>query len=81
MECSIDSTFLVEAEIETYRIDRDLARTTRREGKASRMADLAATQQAKVDSYNRQLPPMGQPILVGHHSKARHRKSLVRARI
>ena len=77
---SIDSTPRLEAEVETDRAAHDAARAERREVKAARLHDLAATQQARADAYDRQLPPMGQPILIGHHSEAKHRRTLERAR-
>ena len=77
---TLESTLRPEATAEADRSIRDAARAARREVKAARLKDLAAAQQDKADGYDRQLPPMGQPILVGHHSEARHRKALDRAR-
>lgn len=80
VERELESALRPEAAVEADRSIRDDARAARREVKASRLKDLAAAQQDKADGYDRQLPPMGQPILVGHHSEARHRKALDRAR-
>lgn len=80
VEESIDFSLRPEAEVEMDRTAADLARAERREVKVGRLNALAATQQAKADAYDRQLPPMGQPILVGHHSEAKHRKALDRGR-
>ncbi|MEV8183297.1 DUF3560 domain-containing protein [Specibacter sp. NPDC078692] len=80
IEKTIDATLRPEAEVEADRSISDTARAARREVKVTRLNTLAAAQQAKANGYDRQLPPMGQPILVGHHSEARHRKTLDRAR-
>ena len=80
IERALDATLRPEAEVEADRSISDTARAARREVKATRLNTLATAQQAKADGYDRQLPPMGQPILVGHHSEARHRKTLDRAR-
>lgn len=80
VERALDAILRPEAEVEADRSTRDTARAARREVKAARLNTLATAQQAKADGYDRQLPPMGQPILVGHHSEARHRRTLDRAR-
>ena len=60
----LDATLRPEAEVEADRSIRDTARAARREVKATRLNTLAAAQQSKANGYDRQLPPMGQPILV-----------------
>lgn len=80
VERELEPALRPEAAVEADRSIRDAARAARCEVKAARLKDLATAQQHKADGYDRQLPPMGQPILVGHHSEARHRKALDRAR-
>lgn len=79
VERALESALRPEAIVESDRSTRDATQAARREVKAARLNDLATAQQEKADGYDRQLPPMGQPILVGHHSEARHRKALDRA--
>lgn len=58
----------------------------RREARAQRLRDQAATRQAKQAGLDRAADPsekatgipLGQPILVGHHSERRHRKAVER---
>lgn len=52
-------------EVEWYRI------------RAKNARDIAARAQAKLDQI-RGMIPMGQPVLVGHHSESRHRRDLRR---
>ena len=57
----------------------------RREARADRMEERASAAQAASDAAYKashdilHMIPMGQPILVGHHSEARHRRDLDRA--
>lgn len=56
----------------------------RREGRAARLRESAERNEAKSDAAHEQAHklgdqiPMGQPILVGHHSERRHRRDLGR---
>ena len=65
----------------------DTTRTTyreRRQAKADRLRDWADTREAKADTARSRVDdiasmiPMGQPILVGHHSEKRHRRDVDR---
>lgn len=53
-----------------------LERKERAEARADRAATNAADAQHKVDSHIARQIPLGQPILVGHHSEGRHRRTL-----
>lgn len=60
----------------TYR-DRRLARAEQLRGQAGRNEVKADAALARADGIG-SLIPMGQPILVGHHSERRHRRDLAR---
>jgi hypothetical protein len=57
--------------------ERKENRINRYEEKAAKARHEADTQQERAESLARQIP-FGQPIMVGHHSEARHRKHLER---
>lgn len=79
-ETVIDTAVRTTAEKEADRAVRSAERADRRDGLAARLSAKAAREDATADRYGRQIPPMGQPILVGHHSESRHRKSIDRHR-
>ena len=61
------------------------AKQIRAEDRAERMEAMAEKTEAKAESLHKQsraitdMIPMGQPILVGHHSEKRHRRDLERS--
>lgn len=79
VEIDIDDTYRPAAESEAaaiarqaHRVDALADRTERREA----AGDAAA---AAADRAHNALPPMGEPIKVGHHSERRHRSAIARA--
>lgn len=66
------------AEVEADRIARQSARVEALGNRADR-AGAAAERAADRDTAMSNLMPLGQPILVGHHSEGRHRRDLARA--
>jgi hypothetical protein len=59
--------------------ERKENRINRFEERAAKAMNEADAQQERAESLARQIP-FGQPVLVGHHSEARHRKDLERIR-
>lgn len=59
------------------RCDRKLDKAERYEGYADNAESRAAASSKSADEISRFIP-MGQPILVGHHSERRHRRDLSR---
>lgn len=77
---NIDTTHRAVAEAEADRSQRATDRAEALDTKADRKAHAA---QAAWDAEARAsaaVPPDGQPILIGHHSETRHRRSIERAR-
>ncbi|NKS56564.1 DUF3560 domain-containing protein [Rhodococcus hoagii] len=66
------------AQVEADRADRQADRVTALDAKADRKAAAAAAAHDRADELSNRYP-MGQPILVGHHSEARHRRDIERA--
>lgn len=65
------------AEQMEYTIERKEAKADRYEGYYENAAARATNSHKRVDQFMSCMP-MGQPILVGHHSEKRHRKDLER---
>lgn len=77
VEISIDTTVSDQSEAEERRLAREAARAevmSERAGRRHREADSRA---AAADALSEGIP-MGQPILVGHHSQRRHERTLER---
>ena len=75
----IDDTYRTTEDAETAAVARQEQRAEALEAKADRKAAAAQSAWANEQHAHSLLPPMGQPILVGHHSEARHRKAIERA--
>jgi hypothetical protein len=75
VEVTIDETPRAFAEAEAERNNRADDRAERYEDRAVRAAANADARWEASDSITRNIP-MGQPILVGHHSEGRHRRVL-----
>ena len=65
------------AEAEAERVERSQDRAERLAERAGRAAHVSATLRERAHRHADY--PMGQPILVGHHSEGRHRRDLARA--
>lgn len=78
VEVDIDDCARPTADVEADRADRLADRQAALEDKAARLGDRSAARLTGArQTYD--LIPMGQPILVGHHSEGRHRRDLARA--
>ncbi|MFI5721130.1 DUF3560 domain-containing protein [Nocardia sp. NPDC051750] len=75
----IDDRARPTAEVEADRAARQAARVDALHGKAARRASQADAADAAERRAFDALPPMGEPIKVGHHSEGRHRRALERA--
>ena len=75
----IDDTARTTAEVEAAKIQRQQDRVAALQAKAERRS--AAADSAHQDFRRRldQLPPMGEPVKIGHHSEGRHRAAIKRA--
>jgi hypothetical protein len=80
VETTVDTAVRTTAEKEADRATRSVERADRHETVAARLSAKADREEATADRYGQQIPPMGQPILAGHHSESRHRKSIDRHR-
>lgn len=75
----INRTIRSTAEIEAAKAERQADRVATLDAKAQRTHDAAAQAWARADAAGNALPPMGEPIKIGHHSETRHRNALDRA--
>lgn len=73
----IDATPADPAAMEAQRLERAAARAERLEQRAAK-AELEAERRFAAGRQIADGIPMGQPILVGHHSEGRHRRDLAR---
>jgi hypothetical protein len=78
VELNIDDTPTLVADREASRSERADQRAQRLTAKAERLEGQAAAQRATFDQIHEAIP-LGQPILIGHHSARRHRRDLDRA--
>lgn len=67
------------AEVEAGRIERQEERAAALSAKADRRQAAADAADANLSRRMGQLPPMGEPVKIGHHSEGRHRAALKRA--
>lgn len=79
VEVSIDDQFRTTAEVEADRAERQEDRVAALHAKANRRAGQATAADTAAARAHEALPPMGEPIKVGHHSEGRHRRALDRA--
>lgn len=79
VDVAIDTTRRPTSEIETDRIERESQRADRLAHRADRSQQAAAEQEAQALAALRRIPPMGEPIKVGHHSEAGHRAAFRKA--
>ncbi|QIS18570.1 DUF3560 domain-containing protein [Nocardia terpenica] len=79
VELLIDRTARSAAEAEAAHTERQEDRVAALEAKADRRARQAAAADAAHRRAAESVPPMGEPIKVGHYSEHRHRKSIERA--
>lgn len=70
---TIDDTHRTTAEVEADKIDRQAARVDALETKASRRQHTAEMIDARAHELAQRVP-LGQPILIGHHSEGRMRR-------
>lgn len=79
VEISVDETYRSAAEVEASKIERQADHAARLEDKAHRRANAAAAADAAAARAHDALPPMGEPIKIGHHSEGRHRAAISKA--
>ncbi|WP_433635617.1 DUF3560 domain-containing protein [Nocardia sp. CA-120079] len=79
VELQIDRTHRSAAEAEAARAERQEDRVDALETKADRRADKAVAADAASRRAAGRVPPMGEPIKIGHHSEHRHRRSIEKA--
>lgn len=75
----IDDTPRPTAEVEADRAARQADRVDALTAKAARKSDAADAAHANARRRIDALPPMGEPIKIGHHSEHRHRRAIARA--
>lgn len=79
VEISVDDTHRSTAEVETDLLERQNVRTARLEERSQRRAAQAAAAEDASTRAHDAVPPMGEPIKVGHHSETRHRRAIAKA--
>lgn len=79
VEVEIDNTRRGRAEVEEDQAQRAQARVQALAAKAERKGEQARRAHEVADRASEAVPPGGEPIKVGHHSEARHRRSIDRA--
>lgn len=79
VEVTIDDTYRSAAEVEATTTVRQEERATRLADSAERKGAAAEAADAAARRAHEALPPMGEPIKVGHHSEGRHRSAIARA--
>lgn len=80
VELDIDNTVPDIADVEASKMERAEGRAEALEAKADRYEAKADAAWLAHDRAQAQVPPDGQPILVGHHSEKRHRAAIERSR-
>jgi hypothetical protein len=76
VDVEIDNTPRPAEVVETERVERAAGRAAALDTKATRRQDAADRADAASDAADRALPYGGEPIKVGHHSEARHRRAI-----
>ena len=76
---TIDDTYRSAADVEATTAARQEERATRLAASAERKSTAAEAADAAARRAHEALPPMGEPIKVGHHSEGRHRSAIARA--
>lgn len=77
VEVTVDDTPRRTETVETDRAERAAARATRLDTRADRLRGSADDQWQQTDAIAGRIP-LGQPILLGHHSQRRHERDLER---
>lgn len=75
----VDASQRSTAEVEADKIARQADRAEALAAKAGRARGAAAAADHRADAAADRLPPGGEPIKIGHHSEARHRRDTQRA--
>jgi len=75
----IDTTHRPAAEVEAGKIARQADRVAALDAKAERRQDAADAADTNLRRRLDALPPMGEPVKIGHHSEGRHRAAIKRA--
>src|SRR5699024_4134035 len=76
---TIDDAPRPTAVVEADRTERARQRAARLEQRAAARTAAANSAGAADDEANRQWPPGGEPVKIGHHSQRRHEKALERS--
>lgn len=79
VELAIDDAARTTAEVEADKVARQAARAEALDAKAARAQKKGQQAWAADRRAVEALPPMGEPIKVGHHSEGRHRRAIERA--
>lgn len=79
VEIDVDEILPDARAAEARKIERAAARAEGLAAKAERRRGQAESAQAAADRAHDALPPMGEPIKVGHHSQRRHERALDKA--
>jgi len=79
VDVTIDDTYRSTAEVEAASAARQENRATRLGVSADRKTAAAEAADAVARRAHDALPPMGEPVKIGHHSEGRHRSAIARA--
>ncbi|KDA04559.1 hypothetical protein DC31_06165 [Microbacterium sp. CH12i] len=75
----VDDTARTTAEVEAAKIERQQDRVAALQTKAERRGNAAEAAHQEFRHRLDQLPPMGEPVKIGHHSEGRHRAAIKHA--
>ncbi|HQZ36120.1 MAG TPA: DUF3560 domain-containing protein [Ilumatobacteraceae bacterium] len=79
VEISVDETYRSAAEVEADARDRQSVRVSRLAERSHQRAAQAEAADAAATRAHAALPPMGEPIKIGHHSEGRHRAAIAKS--
>lgn len=80
VDVQIDDTRRSAAEVEAAREARAVERVDALAERADRLAAAARAADGRLQAADAKVPPMGEPIKIGHHSAGRHQRALDSAR-
>ena len=79
VQVTVDASSRTAADIEADKVDRADHRAEGLRVRADRLAAQAVVAAERADRAADRVPPMGEPIKVGHHSEMPHRRAIDRA--
>ncbi|KDA05280.1 hypothetical protein DC31_17230 [Microbacterium sp. CH12i] len=79
VEISVDDTYRTASEVEADTRERQTTRAARLNVRAATRVAQAEAADAAAARAHAALPPMGEPVKIGHHSEGRHRAAIAKS--